>query len=325
VTVRFGILSTARINAKFLAGVAGSEACEVAAIASRDAAVAEAYAREHGIPRAHGSYEALLADPEVDAVYIPLPNALHLEWTGRALRAGKHVLCEKPLGRIPADVEAAFDVAEQEGRLLMEAFMYRHHPQTARVAALVSEGAIGHLRLIRASFSFPLHDPADIRLRRDLDGGSLMDVGCYCVSAARLLGGEAEQVTAFQMIGGDGVDVVFAGALRFPHGVLAHFDSGFRLAGRHDLEVVGEDGSLHVADPWHCVSPGIDLRRDGQEERIAIPDANPYTLQADNFAAAVRGDAPPLLDRADAVDQARTIEALYRSADAGAAIGSPLR
>jgi D-xylose 1-dehydrogenase (NADP+, D-xylono-1,5-lactone-forming) len=325
VAVRFGILSTARINAKFLAGVAGSDACEVAAVASRDTARAQAYAREHGVPRAHGSYEELLADPDVDAVYIPLPNSLHLEWTARALRAGKHVLCEKPLGRTASEVEAAFDLAEQEGRLLMEAFMFRHHPQTARVAKLVAEGAIGHLRLVRASFSFPLHDPADIRLRRELDGGSLMDVGCYCISAARLLGGEAEQVSAFQMIGGDGVDIVFVGALRFPHGVLAHFDSGFRLAARDELEVVGEEATLHLSDPWHCVSPGIDLRRDGQVERIAIPSANPYTLQADNFAAAVRGDTPPLLGRSDAVDQARTIEALYHSADAGAAVRAPLR
>ncbi len=320
-TVRWGILSTARINRKFLDGVAASSACEVLAVASRDAARAEGHARDQGIPRAYGSYDALLADPDVDAVYVPVPNALHLHWTERALRAGKHVLCEKPLGRRRAEVEAAFDLAEQEERLLMEAFMYRHHPQTARLVELVSAGAIGRLRLIRTSFSFPLADPADIRLRRDLDGGALMDVGCYCVNAARLLAGEAEQVSAFQMIGGDGVDVVFVGSMRFPHSVLAHFDAGFRLAGRDDLEVVGEEGTLYLSDPWHCVSPGIDLRRAGGAERIEIPAANPYTLQADNFAAAIRDDAVPLLDRADAVDQVRTIEALYASAELGAPVG----
>ncbi len=319
--VRWGILSTARITRKFLDGVAGSRACEVLSVASRDGARAEAFARDEGIPRAYGSYDALLADPEVDAVYIPVPNALHLHWTERALRAGKHVLCEKPLGRRRADVEAAFNLAEREDRLLMEAFMYRHHPQTARVVELVSAGAVGRLRLIRGSFSFPLADPADIRLSRDLDGGALMDVGCYCVNAARLLAGEAEQVSALQVVGGDGVDVVFVGSMRCAHGVLAHFDAGFRLAGRHDLEVVGEEGTLYLSDPWHCVSPGIDLRHDGGAERIEIPAANPYTLQADNFVAAIRGEAAPLLARADAVDQARTIEALYASADGGSPIG----
>jgi predicted dehydrogenase len=321
VAIRFGILSTARINRKFLDGVAGSSACEVLAVASRDPARADAYARQEGIPRAYGSYEALLADPDIDAVYVPLPNALHLEWTRRALEAGKHVLCEKPLGRVAAEVEAAFDLAERTGRLLMEAFMYRHHPQTDRLVDLVATGAIGRLRLVRGSFSFPLHDPSDVRLIRELAGGALMDIGCYCVNAARLLGGEAEEVNAFEIIGGNGVDILFVGALRFPHHVVAHFDAGFRLAGRGDLEVVGEEGALYLSDPWHCVSPGIDVRRADGVERIAIPALNPYTLQADNFAAAIRGQAPPRLGRADAVGQAGTIEALYRSADAGVAVG----
>jgi D-xylose 1-dehydrogenase (NADP+, D-xylono-1,5-lactone-forming) len=324
VTIRWGILSTARITRKFLAGIDGSETGEVQAVASRDADRAAEFARRHGIPRAYGAYEQLLADPEIDAVYIALPNALHLEWSRRALEAGKHVLCEKPLGRHPAEVAAAFDVAERRGRLLMEAFMYRHHPQTERLLALVADGSIGRLRLVRGAFSFPLHDPSDIRLSRQLEGGALMDVGCYCVHAARQLGGVAEQVSAFQMIGGDGVDIVFVGGLRFPHTVLAQFDAGFRLAARDELEVVGEEGTLSLPDPWHCLSPGIDLRRDGAVERIEIPAANSYTLQADNFAAAVRGEAPPLLGRADAVDQARTIEALYRAADAGLAVGPPI-
>jgi predicted dehydrogenase len=151
-----------------------------------------------------------------------------------------------------------------------------------------------------------------------------MDVGCYCVNAARLLAGEVEQVSAFQMIGGDGVDIVFVGSMRFPHSVLAQFDAGFVLAARDDLEVVGEEATLYVADPWHCRRPGIELRREDAAERIEIPPANPYTLQADNFAAAVRGDGAPLLGRADAVEQARTIEALYTAADAGLAMGSPM-
>jgi xylose dehydrogenase (NAD/NADP) len=324
VTVRWGILSTARINRKFLDGIAGSSVCEVLAVASRDRIRAEAYAREHRIPRAYGSYEALLDDPQVEAVYISLPNALHLEWTRRALAAGKHVLCEKPLGRRAGEVEAAFDLAERVGRLLMEGFMYRHHPQTTRLVQLVSEGAIGRLRLVRSSFSFHLRDPADARLSRELDGGSLMDVGCYCVNAARLLAGEVEEVSGLQMVGGDGVDIVFVGSMRFPHSVFAHFDAGFVLADRDDLEVVGEDATLYVADPWHCRTPGIELRRGAAVDRIEIPAINPYTLEADNFAAAIRGEAAPLLGREDAIEQARTIEALYGSVDAGLSMGRPL-
>ncbi len=319
-TAQWGLLSTARINDKFIAGVAESRQSAVLAVASRDRARAAEYAARHGIERAYGSYEGLLADPDVDAVYISLPNALHLEWTRRALEAGKHVLCEKPLGRREADVQAAFDAAERHGRLLMEAFMYRHHPQTARLVELVGSGAIGRLRLIRAAFSFSAADPSDVRLRGDLDGGSLMDVGCYCVSGARLLAGEPELVSGTQVIGGDGVDVAFSGWMRFPGDVLAHFDSGIVFDDRHDLEVVGEQGSLYLSDPWHCRRPGIELRRDHAAELIEVPAANSYGLEADNLAAAIHGDGAPLLDRDDAVSQARAIEALYASAQSGAPV-----
>ncbi len=316
-TVQWGLLSTAQINDKFIAGVSESRESAVLAVASRDRARAEDYASARGIERAYDSYEALLADPDVDAVYISLPNSLHLQWTRRALEAGKHVLCEKPLGRRVADVRAAFDLAERQDRVLMEAFMYRHHPQAARVAELVGSGAIGRLRLIRASFSFHFEDPADVRLSTELDGGALMDVGSYCVSAARLLAGEPEQVSGTQVLGGDGVDVIFTGWMRFPGEVTAHFDSGLILDDRSDLEVVGEEGSLFVADPWHCQTPGIELRRADVTERIDIAPANSYGLEADNLAAAVRGTGVPLLGRADAEGQARAIEALYASADSG--------
>lgn len=316
-TVHWGILSTARINDKFLAGVAESTVCDVLAVASRDQTRADAYAREHGIERAYGSYEALLEDPDVEAVYVPVPNSLHLPWARRALEAGKHVLCEKPLSRRADEVQAAFDAADQHGRLLMEAFMYRHHPQTTRLEELVRSGAIGRLRLIRASFSFPLRDRADVRLKSGLGGGSLMDVGCYCVNAARMLAGEPEDAGGWQIIGGDGVDVAFLGSLRFPGEVLAQFDAGFVVAERHDLEVVGSEASLFVADPWHCRTPGIELRRGREVEPIEIPSANPYRLEAENLAAAIRGEGSPLLGRADAVGQARTIQALYGAADAG--------
>ena len=319
-TAQWGLLSTARINDKFLAGVAEARESAVLAVASRDRQRGERYAAERGIPRAYDSYEALLADPDIDAVYISLPNSMHLEWTGRALQAGKHVLCEKPLSRREADVAAAFDLAEREGRLLMEAFMYRHHPQTVRLADLVRSGAIGRLRLIRASFSFNATDPADVRLTTELDGGSLMDVGCYCVSAARLLAGEPELVSGAQVIGGGGVDLAFTGWMRFGDDVLAHFDSGLVCDDRFELEVVGDEASLYLADPWHCLEPRIELRRAHTAEVIEIAAANPYGLEADNLAAAIRGAGPPLLGREDATGQARAIEALYASADSGAPV-----
>jgi predicted dehydrogenase len=245
---------------------------------------------------------------------------MHLEWTGRALRAGKHVLCEKPLSRRPADVAAAFDLAEREGRLLMEAFMYRHHPQTARLADLVRSGAIGRLRLIRTSFSFNATDPADVRLTTELDGGSLMDVGCYCVNAARLLAGEPELVSGVQVVGGGAVDLAFTGWMRFGDDVLAHFDSGLVCDDRFELEVVGDEASLYLPDPWHCVQPRIELRRAHTAEVIKVEAGNPYGLEADNLAAAIRGAEPPLLGREDATGQARALEALYASADSGAPV-----
>ncbi len=315
VSVRWGVLSTATINDAFLAGVEQSTECEVVAVASRDGERAREYARAHGIARAHGSYESLLADEAVDAVYISLPNALHLEWSERALSAGKHVLCEKPLGRRAAEVEAAFDLAAREDRLLMEAFMYRHHPQTARLRELVAAGAIGRLALIRASFGFRLADPTNVRLSGTLEGGALMDVGCYCVSGARLVAGEPVSAVADQVIGGDGVDVAFAGTLRFAGDVLAQFDAGLSLAPRYGLELVGDEASLFVADPWHCRRPGIELRSGERSERIDVPVVNSYRLEAENLSAAIRGEATPLLGRADALGQARAVEALYAAAD----------
>jgi len=318
--VRFGLLSTARINQAILGGASGSARVEVVAVASRDAGRASSYAAEHGIGRAHGSYEALLEDDEVDAVYVSLPNSLHVEWSIRALEAGKHVLCEKPLTRRPAEAEEAFDAAEAADRFLMEAFMYRHHPQTLRLRELVDDGTIGELRLVRSAFSFPLTDLANVRMRPELDGGALMDVGCYCVSASRLLAGEPERVTGEQVLAGTGVDVRFAGTMRFAGDVVAHFDCGFDLPGRNVVEAVGSDGSLVVRDPWHAREPGLELRRGEEVVRIGVPDADRYQLQLENFADSIRGTASPLLGREDAVAQARALEALYRAADEGIAV-----
>jgi D-xylose 1-dehydrogenase (NADP+, D-xylono-1,5-lactone-forming) len=317
VAVKWGILSTANINDLVLAGAAESDRVEVLAVASRDAARADAYARERGIERAHGSYEALLADPDLEAVYIPLPNSMHVDWSIRALEAGKHVLCEKPFTRRADEAERAFDAADRAGRFLMEAFMYRHNPQTARLVELVAGGAIGRLRVVRTAFSFPLADTGDVRLNRELDGGALMDVGCYCVSGTRLLAGEPVEVYGRQVLAASGVDELFTASMRFPGDVLAQLDAGLVLPVRDELEAIGEDGSLFLDDPWHCRKPVIELRTADGVEEMAVEPANSYRLELENLSDAIRGSAEPLLGREDALGQARTIEALYRSADEG--------
>ncbi len=315
--MRLGLLSTARINEAILGGAAGTDAVDVVAVGGRDGARTEAYAREHGIPRAHAGYEALLTDPEVDAVYISLPNGLHVEWAVRALEAGKHVLCEKPLTRRAAEAAHAFDVADREGRVLMEAFMWRHNPQTQRFAQLVAEGAIGEPRLVRAAFSFPLARAGDPRLSGELDGGALMDVGCYCLSAARLLAGEPRTVSALQVTNAAGVDTRLTAIMRHDDAVLSHLDCALDLPNRMELELAGADGSLWAGSPWHCRDGRIELRRGDEVEIVSVPVADSYRLELENLAAAIAGTAPALLGRDDALGQARAIEALYASADAG--------
>ena len=313
--VRLGILSTAHINRLLIPGAHASDKVELIAVASREQSKADAYAREWGIERAYGSYDALLEDPDVDAVYISLPNTLHCQWSIRAVEAGKHVLCEKPLSRHAADVEQAFDAAERNGRLLTEAFMYRHNPQTKRLVELVAEGAVGELRLVRSAFSYSLYDAENIRLRADVEGGSLMDVGCYCVSGSRLLAGEPESVFGQAYIGPSGTDWVFAGAMRFAGDVFAQFDCGTCLPERDELEAIGTEGSLFLDDPWHCRNPVIELRRDGEVERIALDPTDSYRLELENLSDAINGEAPLLLGREDAVAQARALEALHHSAE----------
>jgi D-xylose 1-dehydrogenase (NADP+, D-xylono-1,5-lactone-forming) len=318
--VKWGFLSTANINDKLLPGAAAAPDVELVAVASRDLGRAEAYARERGIERAYGSYEDLLADPKIEAVYISLPNSMHVEWSIQALEAGKHVLCEKPLSRHPEDVERAFDAAEKAGRILMEAFMYRHNPQTKRLKELVEGGAIGRLRLVRAAFSFPLDDAANVRLNDELEGGGLMDVGCYCISGSRLLAGEPESVYGEQVAAPSGVDELFTGTLRFAADVLAEIDCGLVLPERDELEAIGEEGSIFLDDPWHCRKPVIEVRREEGTERIELEPEDSYRLQLENMSAAIRGRAKPLLGREDALGQAQAIEALYRAAGEGRAI-----
>jgi predicted dehydrogenase len=286
------------------------------AVGSRDRARAEAYARENGLERAYGSYQELVDDPEIQAVYISLPNDAHVEWSIRALRAGKHVLCEKPLTRHREEAVEAFDVSEQEGRLFMEAFMWFHSPQIRRLEELLAEGTIGVPKLIRAVHTFVADDPRDIRLLTELDGGSLMDVGCYCVHAARHLAGEPEQAYGEAVRNEAGVDVRFAGTLRFADDVLAQFSSGLDMLEVHELEVVGETGALFLDDPWHgWTAPRIELRRADGVEELRFEPVDPYQLELENLSDAIVGEADLLLGREDAVAQATALEALYASGE----------
>jgi xylose dehydrogenase (NAD/NADP) len=315
--VKWGIVSTADINCKVIPGAHASPKVELVAVASRDRARAGEYAKTWEIERAYGSYEALLADPEIEAVYISLPNTMHCDWSVKALEAGKHVLCEKPLSRHANEVEAAFDAAARTGLSLSEAFMYRHNPQTTRAKELVDGGAIGELRLVRSAFSYSLYDEGNIRLRTDLEGGALMDVGCYTVSGSRLFAGEPEKVHGEAWLGPSGTDWVFAGTLRFSGDVLAQFDCGTAMPERDELEAIGSEGSLFLDDPWHCNVPVIELRRDGKVERIELEPVDSYRLELENVSDAIRGEGELLLGCDDAVGQARVLEALHRSATSG--------
>ncbi len=309
--IRWGLLGTSRINTKLLAGARLTENAQVVAVGSRSAEAGEAFAQANGIGRVHGSYEALLADPDVDAVYIPLPNSMHHPWTLTALAAGKHVLCEKPYTRHPAEVDVAWDAAEASGLVLMEAFMWRHTPQAARLMELLPR--IGEPVSVRSTFSHRLRDDADIRVSAALEGGSLMDVGCYCVSGARLVAGqEPDVVYGQQVTTADGVDRRFAALLHFPSGLTATFHCGFDSFSE-TLEIIGRDGTIYLPDPWHATQ-GLILV-DGEEVRVE--PINPYQCELDDMAAAIRGEKAPRLGRADAMGQARTIEALYRSAAEG--------
>jgi xylose dehydrogenase (NAD/NADP) len=310
--VRLGILGTGGILDRFLPGAERSRRVEVVAVASRDPERGRRFADERGIGRSHGSYDALLADPDVEAVYLPLPNSMHHEWTMRSLAAGKHVLAEKPYSTSAAEVDAAHDRADAAGLILTEGFMWRHGPHALRFVDELPR--IGELRTIRATFSFSIESEDDIRLRRELAGGSLMDVGTYCVSAARLIAGR-EPIAAMGLAwpAASGVDERFSGVLDFGDGVVATLTSGFRSE-HSGIEAIGSSGSLRLDDPFAGRATKL-TGSDGFE--VDIPKVDPYELELDDFAAAIRGEHPPRLGRADALGQARALAALYGSAASG--------
>ena len=320
--VRWGVLSTANIGrAAVNPAIQASHNSDLRAVASRDSATAAAFAKDHGIPTSYGSYEALLDDPDIDAIYIPLPNSLHREWTVRAAQAGKHVLCEKPLALDVGECREMVDVAREAGVHLMEAFMYRFHPRTVRVLDLVRAGHIGQLGTVRSAFTFRLTSAGNIRLDPDLGGGSLMDVGCYCVNVTRTLAGaEPVEVQAAAQWASTGVDDHMAGVLRFPGGVLGHFDCSLKMERREFYEAAGEDGTLVVDNAF---LPGngpvsIDERRGRLEDvRHEVDGADEYGLMVDHFSECVLGNAVPRYPAEEAAGNMATIVALLRSARNG--------
>jgi predicted dehydrogenase len=316
--VRWGIVSTAAILGEMLPAFAESDAAELAAIASRDQARADAFAAENGIPTAYGSYEALLADDSIECVYIALPNSLHGEWVRAAIDAGKHILCEKPLTPSAEEARSLFDLAEERGVVLIEAFMYRHHPKTRKLREICGGGEIGEPRVLRMKFHFKTAEPAtDIRYDPELAGGALRDVGCYCVSMAAYLGGGApDHLTAIARMSESGVDEQFSAALGYDNDLLAVFDCGMYSPSDVGVEVLGTDGRAIVAMPWyaHLEPLSIEVERGGQTTTVPTPGPNAYRLEIDNVCAAARGEAEPEISAEETVTNLTTIERLLEVA-----------
>jgi xylose dehydrogenase (NAD/NADP) len=323
----WGLLSTALINRRLIPSIKSSKRNQLTAVGSRDEARARQYAQEWGIPKAHGSYEALLADPEIDIIYNSLPNSLHAEWTIKALQAGKHVLCEKPMTITLEEIDAVAEAAQKAGKIVMEAFMYRHHPQTFQVKELINASTIGELRLVRGAFSFNMLDqPENVRFDQGLGGGCLWDVGCYPVSYARYLAGaEPSEVFGMQEINASNVDIHFVGQLHFPGNIFAQFDSSFSTAFRTHLEVVGTEGTLTIAHPF---TPRrretIKLIHEGKTQNIPIRAPELYSGEVEDMSDAILTGKPPRISIEDSRANIKTLLALYQSAFCGQPISLSL-
>ena len=312
-------MGTARINRSLIPPLRQSSRNHLAAVASRTPERARAYAEQWAIPRAFGSYDAMLADASIDVVYISLPNALHAGWTIRAVEAGKHVLCEKPLAITVDEVDAIAAAAAANGRVVSEAFMYRHHPQTAMVERLVRDGAIGELRVIRGVFTFVNRRDDDARWDPALGGGSLWDVGCYPVSYARVVtGSEPVRVQGWSRLTAGGVDETFAGLLEFPGGVVATFDSSFRSPFHTQVDVAGTRGRIRVATPF---KPGQEsaievIDADGSRT-VAVDGQELYSGEVEDLASAILDGTPPRVTLADSRANVAALVALHESARLG--------
>lgn len=326
--LRWGILATGRIAGVFASGLKSSSSGRLVAIGSRSAASAQRFASAHGIAPAntHGTYEGLLADPEVDAVYISTPHPQHAEWVVKAAAAGKHILCEKPLGLNHAEAVAMVEAARRAKVVLMEAFMYRCHPQTAKIVSLIREGALGTVGLVQANFSFRTEYQADSRLWANAaGGGGILDVGCYTVSMSRLVAGAAARrafLDPVEVSGAgvlhpeSGVDVYAAATLKFPNGIIAQVAAGVGLTLENVVRIHGSAGWLLVPSPWVVNREGgaskLLLHRAGAAapEEIVIEAGPLYALEADAFARAVRSGASdvPEMSTADTLGNLATLD-----------------
>ncbi|MBE0672967.1 MAG: Gfo/Idh/MocA family oxidoreductase [Anaerolineales bacterium] len=315
--LNWGLLSTAKINQALIKPINASKRTRLLAIASRSQSSADAYARENKIPRAYGSYEALLADPEIDVIYNPLPNHLHAEWTIKALRAGKHVLCEKPIALTLAEVDEMIAAAKETGNVLAEAFMYRHHPQTLKVKEIVDSGVLGKIQLIKGAFTFTLDREGNFRQIKEMGGGSIWDVGCYPVSYARMIvGAEPVEVFGWQVEGPSGSDDSFIGQMRFANGVHAQFDSGFKSPSRSYIEVVGSDAVLKIPSPFKPrKNSELFLVRDEVEERIKITGTELYLGEVEDICDSILLKKPQRIPLEDSRENIAVLLSFIESAD----------
>jgi predicted dehydrogenase len=317
--LNWGLLSTANINRALIPPLQVSKRNHLLAVGSRSQATADAYAKEKKIERAHGSYEALLADPDIDVIYNPLPNHLHAEWTIKAVEAGKHVLCEKPLALTLDEVDAIKAAARKHGRVVAEAFMYRHHPQTLKVQEMVKSGSLGTLKLIRASFGFFLDRDGDIRLNPEMGGGSIWDVGCYPISYARTIVGERPlEVFGAQVTGPTGVDLTFAGQMKFANDVLAQIDCSFDIPLYWGVEILGSEASLKILSPFKPeVNEKLLLTRGDQTETIKVKGQELYIGEVEDMADAILLGKDPHISLDDSRTNIAVILALLESARTG--------
>ena len=317
--LNWGLLSTARINRELIPPLQVSKRNHLLAVGSRTQKSAEAYAKEKKIERAHGSYEALLADPDIHVIYNPLPNHLHAEWTIKAVEAGKHVLCEKPIALNVDEVDAIKSAAHKYGRVVAEAFMYRHHPQTLEVQELVKNGSLGTLKLIRGSFSFLLDREGDVRLNPKWGGGSIWDVGCYPISYARTVVGENPvEVFGWQVTGPTGIDNTFVGQMKFDGDIHAQFDSSFDIPFHTFMEIVGSEATLSIPKPFKPgVKEQIFITRDDKTEAIKIKGQELYLGEVEDMADAILNGKEPLVSLDDSRENVAAISAFLESARIG--------
>ncbi|MBX7257263.1 MAG: Gfo/Idh/MocA family oxidoreductase [Candidatus Hydrogenedentes bacterium] len=316
--IRWGILGTAHIGRSLLRAIGDAKGNCVQAVASREWTRASEWAREYGVPRVFGSYQEMLDSGEIDAVYNPLPNSMHAEWTIRALDAGLPVLCEKPFTISAKEAREVAAVAARTHLPLAEAFMYRYHPMYDRVLQSITSGEIGQVMAIRSAFAFRLPDRTNIRWSKELCGGSLMDVGCYCVNVSRLIAG-TEPIRAAAIARREGVDGTMIGVLEFPNGLLSHFECSFEQYDRSYVEIEGSEGIITIPKPWF---PGEDfatytIKRGEHEETVRIPGANTYLLEVEDFGNACRTHASTRWPIEDAIANMTVIDSLYQSAEKG--------